>query len=313
MGNEDSVHRPVLLREVMELFSPRRGGIYVDGTVGAGGHAEAFLQASEPDGIVVGVDRDREILDLARRRLSVFGDRIRFVHGDFRELPEILCRLGLGRVEGILLDLGVSSWQILNPDRGFSFSRTGPLDMRMDRTQKKTAADLLQELNEKELSRVLRTYGEERWARPIARAITRNRPVRTTLELARIVAAAIPPRFQSTRRHPATKTFQALRIFLNGELDGLEEAVRKGADQLVPGGVLAVISFHSLEDRLVKKVLRELARGCICPPRIPRCVCGRVPVMEVLTPKPVTPSLREVQENPRSRSAKLRCGRRLPA
>ena len=306
------IHQPVLLREVLEWLAPRPAGIYVDGTVGEGGHADALLRASDPDGIVVGIDRDMEALDLSGQRLASFGNRIRLVHGNFRDLPEILSVLDISRVDGILLDLGVSSRQIFTPSRGFSFSLDGPLDMRMDLTQTKTAADLLMETTEQDLARLLRAYGEERWAKPIARAIVKGRPVRSTLDLARIVASAIPPRFQSTRRHPATQTFQALRIAVNRELEGLDEGLRKAVGLLAPGAALAVITFHSLEDRIVKNTLRELERGCICPPRIPRCVCGRTPVVKILSPKPIISSPRERQENPRCRSAKLRTARRLP-
>lgn len=304
-------HQPVLLREVLEWLAPGSTGIYVDGTVGEGGHAEALLRASEPAGIVVGIDRDMEALEVSRQRLAPFGDRIHLMHGNFRDLSGIFSALGILRVDGILLDLGVSSRQIFNPSRGFSFSVDGPLDMRMDLSQTKTAADLLMEVSERDLVHLLRTYGEERWARPIARAIMKKRPVRRTLDLARIVAGAIPPRFQSSRRHPATKTFQALRIAVNKELEGLDEGLRNATALLAPGAVLAAITFHSLEDRIVKNTLREMERGCICPPRIPRCLCGRTPVVKILTPKPVTPSLQERQENPRSRSAKLRAARRL--
>ena len=268
--------------------------MYADGTVGGGGHAAALLEASAPDGMLLGVDRDGEALAVAADRLRPFGPRARLVHGDFRELPALARAAGLGPFDGILLDLGVSSLQLADPSRGFSFARDGPLDMRLDRAAPgPTAADLVRRLPESALLAILRDHGEERWARRIARALVAARertPIATTAELARLVARAIPRRAWPPRIHPATRTFQALRIAVNRELEGLGEALEAAAGLLGPGGRLAVISFHSLEDRAVKHGFRRLAAGG----------------MVVLTPKPVTPTDAEVAANPRARSAKLR-------
>ena len=276
-------------------MSPRPGGVYCDGTVGAGGHAEALLAASAPDGVLLGLDRDGEALAVAAERLRPFGPRVRLVHGDYRQLPSLARDAALGPFDGILLDLGVSSLQLDDPARGFSFSHDGPLDMRMDRTAPgPTAADLLRRLPEADLRAILRESGEERWARRIARALVAaraRRPIGTTAELARLVAGAIPRRAWPRRIHPATRTFQALRIAVNRELEGLGEALEGAARLLAPGGGLAVISFHSLEDRVVKRAFRGLAAAAGA---------------EVLTPKPATPTEAEVAANPRARSAKLR-------
>ena len=285
----DVGHVPVLLGEVLELLAVRPGGLWVDGTVGLGGHAAAFLRASGPDGRLVGMDRDSETLERARAELVQFGDRVRLETGDFREMPE---RLGGERADGILLDLGISSVQLDDPTRGFSFQADGPLDMRMDRREGETAADVVNEMPERELADLIYAYGEERASRGIARAIVRAREraeVRTTAELADIVRRAAPA---SRRRgfHPATRTFQALRIHVNRELEGLGEALERIVACLGPAGRLAVIAFHSLEDRVVKTTFRELARrGCT-----------------LLTRKPIRPSEVETRENRRARSARLR-------
>lgn len=281
--------------EVLEILGPRRGGLYCDGTVGGGGHAEALLAASAPDGVLLGVDRDAEALALAAERLRPFGERARLVQGDYRDLPALVRAAALGPFDGILLDLGVSSLQLADPARGFSFAQEGPLDMRMDRAGGgPTAAGLLRRLPQPELEAILREYGEERWAGRIARALVTaraRRPITTTTELASLVARAIPRRAWPPRIHPATRTFQALRIAVNRELEGLAEGLEAAASLLAPGGRLAVISFHSLEDRAVKTTFRRLAaRGAV----------------RILTRKPVTPGATEVAANPRARSAKLR-------
>lgn len=269
--------------------------MYADGTVGGGGHAAAVLEASAPDGVLLGVDRDSEALAVAAGRLRPFGNRARLVHGDFRDLPALARAAGMGPFDGILLDLGVSSLQLADASRGFSFTHDGPLDMRLDRSAHgPTAADLLRRLPESALLGILRDYGEERWARRIVRALLRARartPVTTTAELARLVAQAIPRRAWPPRIHPATRTFQALRIAVNRELEGLGEGLEAAAGLLGPGGRLAAISFHSLEDRVVKRSFRRLAG---------------MGAMVVLTPKPLTPTAAEVAANPRARSAKLR-------
>ena len=263
--------------------------------MGGGGHAEALLAGSAPDGVLLGLDRDGEALAVAAERLRPFGQRARLVHGDFRELPALARAAVMGPFDGILLDLGVSSLQLADPARGFSFSHDGPLDMRMDRMAPgPTAADLLRRLPEADLAAILRDDGEERWARRIARALVAARaraPITTTGELARLVGQAIPRRAWPPRIHPATRTFQALRIAVNRELEGLGEGLEAAVSLLVAGGRLAVISFHSLEDRAVKQTFRRLAAGT---------------GIELITPKPVTPTAEEVAANPRARSAKLR-------
>lgn len=288
MGS-DAGHVPVLLDEVLELLAVSTGGLWVDGTVGLGGHAAAVLDRSAPDGRLLGLDRDSETLDRARGRLAGSEARVRLEVGHFREIPE---RLGDERADGILLDLGVSSVQLDDPERGFSFQADGPLDMRMDRRSGVTAADVVNGMAEGDLADLIYALGEERASRRIARAIVRAReraPLRTTLELAEVVRRAAPP---SRRRgfHPATRTFQALRIHVNGELEGLGEALERIARCLAPAGRLAVIAFHSLEDREVKTTFRSLARRGFT----------------LLTRKPVRPSESETGRNPRARSARLR-------
>ncbi len=276
-------------------MAPRPGGVYCDGTVGSGGHAEALLAASGPDGVLLGVDRDGEVLAVAAVRLRSFGERVRLIQGDYRELPALAHAATLGPFDGILLDLGVSSLQLDDPTRGFSFAREGPLDMRMDRAGGgSTAGELLGRLGERELVAILREYGEERWARRIAQVVVAARargPIATTKELANLVARAIPRAAWPARIHPATRTFQALRIAVNRELAGLGQGLEAAASLLAAGGRLAVVSFHSLEDRAVKTTFRRLAVG---------------QGMTVLTRKPVTPGRAELAANPRGRSAKLR-------
>lgn len=279
-------HEPVLLREVLNFLSPKPGKIIVDATVGTGGHAEAILAQGAK---VIGIDQDPQSLELARERLRPFGESFLPVRGNFRNLREILFGLGVTKVDGILFDLGLSSFHLSQPERGFSFQHDGPLDMRMDPDNPRSASDLVNGLPEKELARILREYGEERYAERIAREIVKSRPIRTTGELARIVARCYPP--GNYRIHPATRTFQALRIAVNDELSALREALPQALELLAPGGVLCVIAFHSLEDRIVKRFLREEARA------------GRV---KLLVKKPVRPSPEEVARNPRSRSARLR-------
>lgn len=309
-----SRHTPVMPSEVLALLDPARGGLFVDATVGLGGHAEAMLEAS--DGArVIGIDRDAETLQLARERLARFGDRVTLVHDDHRNLPEIL-ELGghgaSGSVGGVLADLGISSYQLAAEGRGFSFQRDEPLDMRMDRSHGRTAADLLADLNERELERIFRQYGEERHARRIARAISRQResaPVRTTGELATLVEKVAPRR--GSRIHPATRVFQALRIAVNEELEGLEQFVLDSVEALQARGRLVFITFHSLEDRLVKATLRQQAHQCSCPRSFPRCACGNPDRVSLLMRRPLRPSDEEVAANPRARSAKLRAAERL--
>ena len=308
-GGPEAPHRPVLLFEAVNLLAPSRGGLFVDATLGLGGHSEAILEAS-PDTRVLGIDLDREAIRLASERLARFGTRFRAAHANFREIERVLSEAGEHEVSGVLADLGVSSLQFDSPERGFSFRHDAPLDMRMDAGGAgETAAELLERLPEEEIARTIYEYGEERRSRRIARWIVERRergePVKTTAELAGLVARAVGHK-RGERVHPATRTFQALRIAVNGELEGLDKFVETAVDLLQTRGRLAVISFHSLEDRVVKRALRRLSGQCECDRRVPICACGARKAVEVLTRRPVVPNEQEVEENPRARSAKLR-------
>src|SRR5436305_1980846 len=308
-GGPEAPHRPVLLVEAVRLLAPERGGLFVDATLGLGGHSEAILEASA-DSRVLGIDRDREALRLASERLARFGTRFRAAHANFRDIARVMNEAGEREASGVLADLGVSSLQFDTPGRGFSFRHDAPLDMRMDAAgDEETAAQLLERLPEEEIARILYEYGEERRSRRIARWIVERRergePLRRTGELAELVARAVGHR-RGERIHPATRTFQALRIAVNGELEGLDEFVETAVDLLQTQGRLAVISFHSLEDRVTKRAFRRLSGRCECDPRSPVCTCGARRAVEILTRRPLTPDEQEVEENPRARSAKLR-------
>ncbi|MCK4355930.1 16S rRNA (cytosine(1402)-N(4))-methyltransferase RsmH [Candidatus Bipolaricaulota bacterium] len=307
------IHQPVLSQEIVHLLGLRPGGVVIDGTVGLGGHAEALLQA-ESGVTVIGIDRDEEALRHAANRLSPFKERVRLIHGNYRNCVDILRTLEVEWIDAFLLDLGLSSLQLDTANRGFSFRYDGPLDMRMDTTQQVTAAELVNHSSEEELVHILRDYGEERFARRIVRAILAVRAkgqIETTGRLAEIVHSAIPRKFHPKAIHPATRTFQALRIAVNEELSNLKEGLEAGFQAIAPGGVIAVISFHSLEDRIVKGFFRYKALSCTCPPDFPVCVCDKKVEMEILTRKPIRPSSEEVAKNPRARSAKLRAARKL--
>ncbi|MGA9997875.1 MAG: 16S rRNA (cytosine(1402)-N(4))-methyltransferase RsmH [Pyrinomonadaceae bacterium] len=313
-GGKGVPHRPVLLRETIEMLAPERGGLFVDGTLGLGGHSEALLEASD-DVHVIGIDRDRDALKLATERLARFGARFRAVHGNFRDIARVVEAAGAGSLSGVLVDLGVSSLQFDEASRGFSFRQDAPLDMRMDaHGEEETAAQLLAHLSEEEIARIIFEYGEERRSRRIARWIVekreRGQPIETTRELAELVARAVGYR-RTDKIHPATRTFQALRIAVNDELEGLGRFVETAIDLLHANGRFAAISFHSLEDRIVKQTLRRLSGYCECPPRMPVCSCGARRAVEILTRRPVVADEREVNENPRARSAKLRACRKL--
>ncbi len=287
------------------MLACRPGGFYVDGTLGAGGHAEAILRAAAPDGRLLGCDRDAETLEVARRRLLPFGDRVVLRHAEFRRLPEILDAMGVETIDGLLLDLGLSSLQLDDPERGFSFQKEGPLDMRMDRSRETTAADLLNRLTLRELASLIARFGEEPAARRIATAIVEQRErrrIETTTQLAQIVASAGGAR--AARVHPATRVFQALRIAVNQEIDGLDHLLEQAVIRLRPGGRVAVLAFHSLEDRVVKRTFRGLARRCICPRDLPVCACGRPDLVRLVTPRPVRPKASEI-------AARLRAVERL--
>ena len=306
-------HVPVLCDDVVRLLSTGRGGLLVDGTVGLGGHAEALLRA-DPDVSLIGLDRDPHALERARERLHPFRDRVTLVHGTFAHLGEHLAQLSAPPASGILLDLGVSSMQLDDAQRGFSFRADGPLDMRMDPTSGVTAAEWLAVVDVRELERVLTSYGEERYARRIARAIDAARargPIETTRGLVDVIHRAVPGVYFAEKIDPATRTFQALRIAVNGELLELERGLEQAFAALAVGGVLVVISFHSLEDRMVKTFLRERAASCTCPPELPECRCGKRVEADILTRKPVIASPNEVAANLRARSAKLRAARRV--
>ncbi|MDA8124455.1 MAG: 16S rRNA (cytosine(1402)-N(4))-methyltransferase RsmH [Deltaproteobacteria bacterium] len=310
----DVFHRSVMVREVIASLCCRAGALYLDGTVGGGGHAEAILEKTAPDGRLIGIDADAEALEEAEKRLAPFGSRKTLVQGNFADLSEILNAQGIGKVDGILLDLGVSSHQLDTADRGFSFSQEAPLDMRMDGRRGSGAADLVNTLSETELARIIWEYGEERMAKRIARAICTARtlsPIGTTAELAALVLRAVPPTAERRRIHPATRTFQALRIAVNDELGSLQRALAAGVERLTPGGRFSIISFHSLEDRMVKDAFRSGGKGCHCPPDLPVCVCQGKATLKVLTRKPVLPGEAEISENPRARSAKLRTAERI--
>lgn len=303
-----------MVREILEALRCKPGGIYVDGTVGGGGHALAILRASSPDGILVGIDQDDDALSESEKSLQAFGDRKILVKGNFADVDGILARLHIGEVDGLLLDLGVSSHQLDTVDRGFSFSSEAPLDMRMDQDRKVRAADLVNGLAEKELAGIIREYGEEIKAAKIARAIAERRktmPLETTSELASLIVKTLGGTGKRGGIHPATRTFQALRIAVNEELKNLHGGVFKSVPCLKKGGRFSIISFHSLEDRIVKNAFRALEKGCICPSDFPVCSCGRKPQLKVLTKRPVRPAPEEIEENPRSRSAKLRTAERI--
>lgn len=308
-------HHPVLYHEILQFLRPAQGGRYVDCTLGAGGHAWGILEKSSPDGLLLGLELDPQALEVARQRLKPFAERATLVLTSYVTLSEQLDNLGWRAVDGILLDLGVSSMQLDTPERGFSLLADGPLDMRFDPAAQLSAFDLVNELQVDELADLIYRFGEEPGARRIARAIAQSRPVRTTLELADIIRRAVEkaPSRQRTRMriHPATRTFQALRMAVNHELESLERVLPQAVDRLAEGGRLAVIAFHSLEDRIVKQFFRQESRDCICPPRQPYCTCGHKASIEQVTPHPIRPSAGEVDRNPRARSARLRVAQKL--
>jgi 16S rRNA (cytosine1402-N4)-methyltransferase len=310
----ETVHKPVMVDEVLELLGPEVGGTYFDATLGMGGHTAAILAAS-PDSRVIGIDQDPEAIELARTRLKPFADRLTIWEGNFSEISRIAAESGISSAEGIIADLGVSSFQLDSDTRGFSFRFNATLDMRMaGNSGGQTAAELLETADQEELANIIYKYGEERASRKIARWIVEKRkkgePVRTTFELADLVRRAVPKR-PKDKIDPATRTFQALRIAVNDELGILEGFINDAERLLKINGVLAIITFHSLEDRIVKHAFQKLAGQCQCPPRIPQCVCGAARKVQILTRKPIAASEREKIENPRARSAKLRACRKL--
>ena len=314
MSKAKEVHKPVLRDEVVELLGLHDGSVIIDATLGLGGHSEAILERN-PTAMVVGIDQDENAVRLAQGRLNRFGDRFRSFHANFSEIIQVAKEASIEKADGIIADLGVSSVQLDDPKRGFSFRYDAPLDMRMDASSDRpTAAELLETLDEEEIANLIYKYGEERKSRRIAKRIVerrdQGRPVRTTADLASLIEKAIG-RSPKDKIHPATRTFQALRIAVNDELGILGRFIENSVDLLKEEGRLCVITFHSLEDRIVKRVFQKLSGKCQCPPRIPKCVCGASKRVEVLTRKPIIPTDTEMNENPRSRSAKLRVCQKL--
>ncbi len=308
-------HVPVLLNEIISIINRPGTKLVVDATIGGGGHSEAILKTVE-EARLIGIDRDLEAVERSRIKLHVFGDRAVVRQAHFAELGRVLDDLGTPVVDAVVMDLGISSFHLDNPSRGFSFRESGPLDMRMDRDGKVTASDLVNGLDSKRLADIFRKYGEERFAKKIATAIVEEREkeiIDTTVKLARLVERIYPKKGRNWRIHPATRVFQALRIAVNGELDGLAESIELAIDRLGPGGRIAVISFHSLEDRIVKRTLGDLVRHCVCPKELPECKCGTPGKVRLLTRKPVSPAIKEISLNPRARSARLRAAEKLAA
>ena len=311
--SEVFTHRPVLLDECIEALNIRPDGIYLDGTLGRAGHSREIAKRLTT-GRLICVDRDQAALDAAKERLKDWMDRVTLVHSNFDQLDAILDGLGLAGVDGMLFDLGVSSPQLDDGSRGFSYMTDAPLDMRMDRSEGLTAADVVNQWPQEELRRILSQYGEERYAPSIAAAIVRRRkdkPIETTLELVDVIKSGMPARALKEKQHPAKRSFQAIRIAVNDELASVDRMIRSAVPRLNKGGRLAVITFHSLEDRIVKTGLAEFAKGCTCPPDFPVCVCGKTPDVKLVSRKPILPSAQEVEENPRARSAKLRVAEKL--
>lgn len=309
MKKAENLHQSVLLEETLRILQPQKNEIFTDATLGMGGHSQAILESAQ-NVRLIGIDQDSEAVELAKTRLAKFGERFEVYHANFSEIKEVLREAGIEKVDGILADLGVSSLQFDSAERGFSFRFDAPLDMRMNADDEtETAAELLENLKEEEIADLIYNYGEERASRKIARWIVEKRkrgePVQTTKQLANLIERAIG-RGKKDKIHPATRTFQALRIAVNRELDILEDFIRDAVDVLKKDGRLAVITFHSLEDRIVKQTFQKLSGKCFCPPRIPRCVCGAEKKIEILTRKPIAPNESEIEENPRARSAKLR-------
>lgn len=307
-------HKSVLLQECIDALNIRPDGIYLDGTLGGAGHSSQIARRLTEGGRLIGVDRDRTALAAAKERLAPYADRVTLVHSNFAEIDAILDSLGIPAVDGMLFDLGVSSPQLDDASRGFSYMADAPLDMRMDKDDVLTAGEVVNTWPQGELRRILYDYGEERYAPQIAAAICRARekaPVETTLELVDIIRSAMPAQALREKQHPAKRSFQAIRIAVNDELGAVSRMMQAAVGRLNPGGRLAVITFHSLEDRIVKSEMQQAARGCTCPPEFPVCVCGKKPLVKLVTRKPIVSGLAELEENPRARSAKLRVAEKL--
>lgn len=307
-------HKSVLLQECIDALNIRPDGIYLDGTLGGAGHSSQIARRLTEGGRLIGVDRDRTALAAAKERLAPYADRVTLVHSNFAEIDAILDSLGIPAVDGMLFDLGVSSPQLDDASRGFSYMADAPLDMRMDKDDALTAGEVVNTWPQSELRRILYDYGEERYAPQIAAAICRARekaPIETTLELVEIIRSAMPAQALREKQHPAKRSFQAIRIAVNDELGAVSRMMQAAVGRLNPGGRLAVITFHSLEDRIVKSEMQQAARGCTCPPEFPVCVCGKKPLVKLVTRKPIVSGPAELEENPRARSAKLRVAEKL--
>lgn len=314
MDSMEFNHVSVLLKETVDNLIWKDSGIYVDGTLGGGGHAEEILKRLGSDGKLIGIDRDEEALKAASLRLSRFKEKLTLVHSNFSSIKNVLQEIGVGKIDGMMMDLGVSSPQLDNPERGFSYMNDAPLDMRMDKDSPLTAGEIVNHYTEDELRIIIQEYGEEKWASRIAAFIVRAReskPISSTFELVEIIKNAIPASARREGPHPAKRTFQAIRIAVNRELDEIENAIPHIVDILNPGGRLCIITFHSLEDRIVKESFRRMANPCTCPPELPVCVCNKKPEIRIVTRKPIIPCSNEVEQNPRSRSAKLRVAEKL--
>ena len=307
------IHKSVLLDECIDSLNIKPDGIYVDGTLGGAGHSLEIVKRLD-GGKLVAFDQDMDAIENARIKLAEYMDRVILIHSNFENLGEKLDENGITGIDGLLLDLGVSSYQLDTPERGFSYMHDAPLDMRMDKSLTESAWDIINRYSEAELSDIIRNYGEENWHARIAAFIVerrREKPIETTFELVDIIKAAVPRKARDENLHPAKRTFQAIRIAVNRELDVIEKAIREATEKMNRGGVIAIITFHSLEDRIVKNVFRDLSAGCICPPEFPVCTCNTVAKLKLLTKKPIISSKEELEENPRARSAKLRCAVRL--
>ncbi len=307
-------HKPVLLKETMDMLAPRPGGLYVDCTMGGGGHAYEIIKRAMPGGKLLALDQDAAAIAAGKEKLAQFGQSVQIIKANFSQLAQVAKEVAWGQVNGILFDIGVSSYQLDEKERGFSYMNNGPLDMRMDATANvPTAADIINKTEEKILADLIYQYGEERYSRRIAKRIVEAReikPITTTRELVELIRGAIPSS-NGEDQHPAKRTFQALRIAVNNELKILEKGLMDAFDLLAPGGRLAVITFHSLEDRIVKEMFRQWGRGCICPPEMPICTCNHQPEVLVLTRKPIIATKEEIEANPRARSAKLRVAEKI--
>ena len=313
MQTADFVHKPVLFDEVIESLRIKPNGIYVDGTTGGAGHSSGIAENLK-DGRLISFDRDADAIAVATERLAKFGDRSTVVHSNYSEMKSVLLSMGIERIDGFLLDLGVSSYQLDCAERGFSYMADAPLDMRMDRRDAISAYDVVNGYSAVELKKILFDYGEERFAPSIANAIVKARetkPIESTLELSDIIKGAMPASARNGAHHPAKKSFQAIRICVNGELSIIENTIKDAVSIMNDGGIISIITFHSLEDRIVKQTFAELAKGCTCPKSFPVCICGNKPSLEIVSRKPVLPSEEELELNPRSRSAKLRVAMRV--